>query len=132
MNSSPSSSSNSVEADEAIAELYPNNSIRLTNRDEIDSLVAETLGKMTHADAAAKLKKAEIAYGTLNDLQGFSNHSVLRRAKISSPEFEIQIPAPPAICDKNPLETLGGVPELNQHGEAIRAEFAETVSLKED
>ena len=119
-------------ADEAIAELYPDNSIRLTNRDEIDSLVAETLGKMTHADAAAKLKKAEIAYGTLNDLQGFSSHSELRRAKISSPEFEIQIPAPPAICDKNPLETLGGVPELNQHGEAIRAEFAETVSLKED
>jgi len=24
------------------------------------------------------------------------------------------------------------VPELNQHGEAIRAEFAETVSLKEN
>ncbi|MDP6211288.1 MAG: CaiB/BaiF CoA-transferase family protein [SAR324 cluster bacterium] len=119
-------------ADEAIAELYPDNSIRLKNRDEIDGLVAETLGKMTHADAAAKLKKAEIAYGTLNDLQGFSNHSELRRAKIHNPKTEIQIPAPPAICDKNPLETLGGVPELNQHGEAIRAEFAETVSLKED
>ena len=119
-------------ADEAIAEQYPDNSIRLKNRDEIDSLVAETLGKMTHTDAAAKLKKAEIAYGTLNDLQGFSSHSELRRTKICSPDFEIQIPAPPAICDKKPPETLGVVPELNQHGEAIRAEFAETVSLKED
>jgi len=119
-------------ADEAFAELYPNNSIRLKNRDEIDSLVTETLGRMIHADATAKLKKAEIAYGTLNDLQGFSSHSELRRAKIFSPDFEIQIPAPPAICDKKPLETLGRVPELNQHGEAIRAEFAGTVSLKED
>ena len=85
---------------------------------------------MTHADATGKLKKAEIAYGTLNDLQGFSSHSELRRAKIPSPDFEIQIPAPPAICDKKPLETLGRVPELNQHGEAIRAEFAGPVSLK--
>ena len=118
-------------ADEAFAELYPNNSIRLKNRDEIDSLVTETLGRMIHADATAKLKKAEIAYGTLNDLQGFSSHSELRRAKIFSPDFEIQIPAPPAICDNKPLETLGWVPELNQHGEAIRAEFAGTVSLKE-
>jgi len=119
-------------ADEAFAELYPNNSIRLENREEIDSLVAETLGKMTHAVAASKLKKAEIAYGTLNDLQGLSTHSELRRAKIYNPNTEIKIPAPPAICDKKPLEILGGVPELNQHGEAIRAEFAETVSLKED
>jgi itaconate CoA-transferase len=119
-------------ADEAFAELYPNNSIRLENRAEIDSLVAETLGKMTHAVVASKLKKAEIAYGTLNDLQGLSTHSELRRAKISNPDIEIRIPAPPAICDKKPLEMLGRVPELNQHGEAIRAEFGETVSLKED
>ena len=119
-------------ADEAFAELYPNNSIRLENREEIDSLVAETLGKMTHSVAASKLKKAEIAYGTLNDLQGLSTHSELRRAKISNPNTEIKIPAPPAICDKKPLEILGGVPELNQHGAAIRAEFAETVSIKED
>jgi itaconate CoA-transferase len=87
---------------------------------------------MTHAVAASKLKKAEIAYGTLNDLQGLSTHSELRRTKISNPDTEIKIPAPPAICDKKPLVMLGGVPELNQHGEAIRAEFTETVSLKED
>ena len=87
---------------------------------------------MTHAVAASKLKKAEIAYGTLNDLQGLSTHSELRRTKISNPDTVIKIPAPPAICDKKPLEILGGVPDLNQHGAAIRAEFAETVSLKED
>ena len=113
-------------ADKDFAELYPNNTIRLKNREKIDSLVADTFGKMTHTDAVAKLKKAEIAYGTLNDVQGFSTHSELRRVKISSPDFEIKIPAPPAIFNNKLTETLGNVPELNQHGEAIRAEFAKT------
>ena len=117
-------------ADKDFADLYPNNTIRLKNREKIDSLVAETLGKMTHADAVAKLKKAEIAYGTLNDVQGFSTHSELRRVKISSPDFEIQIPAPPAIYNNKSQDKLGAVPKLNQHGEMIRAEFAETDSIK--
>ena len=113
-------------ADKDFAELYPNNTIRLKNREKIDSLVADTFGKMTHTDAVAKLKKAEIAYGTLNDVQGFSTHPVLRRVEISNPEGSIRFPAPPAIFNNKLTETLGDVPELNQHGEAIRAEFAKT------
>jgi len=113
-------------ADKDFAELYPNNTIRLKNREKIDSLVADTFGKMTHTDAVAKLKKAEIAYGTLNDVQGFSTHPVLRRVEISNPEGSIRFPAPPAIFNNKLTETLGNVPELNQHGEAIRAEFAKT------
>ena len=119
-------------ADKDFAELYPNNTIRLKNREKIDSLVADTFGKMTHTDAVAKLKKAEIAYGTLNDVQGFSTHSELRRVKISSPDFEIKIPAPPAIFNNKSQDKLGAVPELNQHGETIRAEFAETDSFKKN
>ena len=113
-------------ADKDFAELYPNNTIRLKNREKIDSLVADTFGKMTHTDAVAKLKKAEIAYGTLNDMRGFSTHPVLRRVEISNPEGSIRFPAPPAIFNNKLTETLGDVPELNQHGEAIRAEFAKT------
>ncbi len=113
-------------ADKDFAELYPNNTIRLKNREKIDSLVADTFGKMTHTDAVAKLKKAEIAYGTLNDMRGFSTHPVLRRVEISNPEGSIRFPAPPAIFNNKLTETLGNVPELNQHGEAIRAEFAKT------
>jgi len=42
------------------------------------------------------------------------------------PEGSIRFPAPPAIFNNKLTETLGDVPELNQHGEAIRAEFAKT------
>ena len=112
--------------DADFADQYPDNSSRLSNRSVVDKRVAAVLGKMLHAEIAAKLKKSEIAYGTLNDMQGFSTHPVLRRVEISNPEGSIRFPAPPAIFNNKLTETLGNVPELNQHGEAIRAEFAKT------
>jgi len=107
---------------------FPDNSSRVKNRKEVDDLVDQVIGRMPHAEVAARLKKAEIAYGTLNEVQDFSNHPVLRRTVISMAAAEIQIPAPPAIFNNNPTEFLGNVPELNQHGEEIRAEFAKTES----
>ncbi len=112
--------------DADFADQYPDNSSRLSNRSVVDKRVAAVLGKMLHAEIAAKLKKSEIAYGTLNDMRGFSTHPVLRRGEISNPEGRIRFPAPPAIFNNKLTETLGDVPELNQHGEAIRAEFAKT------
>ena len=112
--------------DADFADQYPDNSSRLSNRSVVDKRVAAVLGKMLHAEIATKLKKSEIAYGTLNDMRGFSTHPVLRRVEISNPEGSIRFPAPPAIFNNKLTETLGDVPELNQHGEAIRAEFAKT------
>ncbi len=107
---------------------FPDNSSRVKNRKEVDDLVDQVIGRMPHAEVAARLKKTEIAYGTLNEVQDFSNHPVLRRTVISMAAAEIKIPAPPAILNNNPTEFLGNVPELNQHGEEIRAEFATTES----
>lgn len=113
--------------DSDYAAKFPDNSTRVKNRIEVDTRVAEILGGKDHAEAAARLNKAEIAYGTLNEVQNFSTHPVLRRTVIWSADAKINIPAPPAINDKCPPESLGDVPELNQHGEAIRAEFAKIV-----
>jgi crotonobetainyl-CoA:carnitine CoA-transferase CaiB-like acyl-CoA transferase len=96
------------------------------NRKEVDDLVDQVIGRMSHAEVAARMKKAEIAFGTLNEVQDFSNHPVLRRAVIPMAATEIKIPSPPAIFNNKPTELLGNVPELNQHGEEIRAEFAKT------
>ena len=116
--------------DADFADQYPDNSSRLSNRSAVDKRVADVLGKMLHAEAAKKLKKSEIAFGTLNDVQGLSSHPVLRRAEISNPEGNIRFPAPPAIFDNKPQDTLGEVPRLNQHGDSIRAEFEETASME--
>ena len=98
----------------------------MKNRKEVDDLVGQVVGRMSHAEIATRLKKTEIAFGTLNEVQDFSNHPVLRRAVISMTAAEIKIPSPPAIFNNKPTELLGNVPELNQHGEEIRAEFAKT------
>ena len=107
---------------------FPDNPTRLKNRKEVDNLVDKVIGRMPHTEATARMKKAEIAFGTLNKLQDFSNHPVLRRAVISMADAEIKIPSPPAIFNNKPTEILGKVPTLNQHGAEIRAEFAKTDS----
>jgi len=112
-----------VDAD--FAEQYPDNSSRLANRSVVDGCVETALGKLSHTEASAKLKKSEIAYSTLNDVQGLSSHPILRRAVISNPEGKINVPAPPAIFNDAPQDSLKEVPSLNQHGTVIRAEFSE-------
>ena len=108
---------------------FPDNTTRVKNRKEVDGLVDKVIGSIPHAEVAARMKKAEIAFGTLNEVQDFSNHPVLRRAVISMADAEIKIPSLPAIFNNKPTELLGNVPELNQHGEKIRAEFAKTAII---
>ena len=107
---------------------FPDNQTRVKNRKEVDDFVDRVISSMLHTEAAARMKKSEIAFGTLNNVQDFSNHPVLRRAVISMADAEIEIPSPPAIFDNKPTEILGKVPELNQHGEEIRAEFSKIES----
>ncbi len=118
--------------DSDFAKKFPDNTSRLTNRSIVDESVETALEKLSHPEASAKLKNSEIAYSTLNDVQGLSSHPILRRVVISNSEGKINVPAPPAIYDNNPLETLGGVPELNQHGEEIRTEFADSAYIEEN
>ena len=110
--------------DSAYSEKFPDNSTRLKNRKEVDDLVDQVIGRIPHAEISTRMKKAEIAFGTLNNVQDLSNHPVLRRAVMSMADADIEIPSPPAIFDNKPTEILGKVPELNQHGIKIRAEFS--------
>ena len=103
---------------------FSDNQTRVKNRKEVDDFVNQVIGRMMHAEAVARMKKSEIAFGTLNNVQDLSNHPVLRRAVISMADADIEIPSPPAIFDNKPTEILGKVPELNQHGIKIRAEFS--------
>ena len=118
--------------DSDFAKKFPDNTSRLANRSIVDESVETALEKLSHPEASAKLKNSEIAYSTLNDVQGLSSHPILRRVVISNSEGKINVPAPPAICDNTPHETLGCVPELNQHGEEIRTEFADSAYIEEN
>ncbi len=69
------------------------------------------------------LDRARIAYGFLNDVAALSRHPQLRRVRQPLPDgTEIDMVAP-AAAPNEPGRRLPPVPELDQHGAAIRAGF---------
>ncbi|RMD64870.1 MAG: CoA transferase, partial [Alphaproteobacteria bacterium] len=75
-------------------------------------------------DLVARLRAARIAYGAVNSIADLARHPQLRRAAVAVPGGTLDIVAPPArwageVC------SLGAVPALDEHGPALRKEFAE-------
>ena len=73
--------------------------------------MANVLCKLTSEEAIDKLKKADIAFALLNDMEGLSKHPCLRRINIQTEKGPVSIPAPPAIFN-NTEPFLGSVPSL--------------------
>ena len=90
---------------------FSSNIARVANRAETDRLVANVLCKLTSEEAIDKLKKADIAFALLNDMEGLSKHPCLRRINIQTEKGPVSIPAPPAIFN-NTEPCLGSVPSL--------------------
>lgn len=102
---------------------FSDNSARVEHRfalnDEIDGVFAS----LTRADLIERLRAARVAYGALNGVAELARHPALRRTAVDTPWGAIETVAPPARFDGE-TPALGPVPELNQHGAALRREFA--------
>jgi crotonobetainyl-CoA:carnitine CoA-transferase CaiB-like acyl-CoA transferase len=102
---------------------YESNVIRVANRTRVDAHVAEVFATLTRAEAAARLREANTAYGFVNSVADFAHHPALRRVSVETPNGAVSIAAPPAIFSDGP-RSLGPVPGIGAHSAAIRAEFA--------
>lgn len=102
---------------------FETNVIRVANREVVDAHVATVFARLTRADAAAKLRAANTAYGFVNDVAAFSHHPALRRVTVETPGGPVAIAAPPVLLSDGERR-LGAVPAIGQHSDAIRAEFA--------
>src|SRR5690606_36055895 len=102
---------------------FANNVERCTNRVALDTMIAEKLSRFTGEKLAIGLKKAGIAFGFVNSVDGLSSHPQLRRATVETPNGPANIPAPPVRWSDEAL-SLAPVPALNQNGSAIREEFS--------
>ena len=96
---------------------------RVANRPEVDGYIGACFARLTRADAAAKLRKANTAYGFVNEVSDLSTHPALRRATVETPNGPVAIAAPPVIDSDGP-RALGPVPAIGSHSDAIRREFA--------
>jgi itaconate CoA-transferase len=102
---------------------FETNVIRVANRAEVDAHIGAVFAGMTRADAAAKLRAANTAYGFVNEVADLSTHPALRRVSVGTPNGPVSIAAPPVITSDGP-PALGPVPAIGSHSDAIRAEFA--------
>ena len=106
-----------------LAEAYPRNVDRAQGRAAVEAAIDEVFMRHDRQSIRTILDRARIAYGFLNDVAALSRHPQLRRVRQPLPDgTEIDMVAP-AAAPNEPGRRLPPVPELDQHGAAIRAEF---------
>jgi itaconate CoA-transferase len=97
----------------ATNERFATNVARVRNRAATDTLVAEAFALIDAEGAIKMLQIADIAFASLNDMAGLSNHSNLRRITVDTPGGAVSFPAPaPIVSGSN--RSYGPVPALAQ------------------
>jgi itaconate CoA-transferase len=92
---------------------FANNVARVANRDATDGIVAEVFGSLDEAVLRERLAAADIAFATVNDMEGLSRHPHLRRITVETPAGLVAVPAPaPIVVGQE--RTYGAVPALGQ------------------
>jgi crotonobetainyl-CoA:carnitine CoA-transferase CaiB-like acyl-CoA transferase len=102
---------------------FATNEARVRNRAAFDAVIARVFTATDRARLIDRLKRAQIAFGEVNDVAALSRHPALRRTEIATPSGTARLVAPPARFDRRE-RSLGGVPKVGEHSEFIRKEFA--------
>ena len=103
---------------------FETNELRTKNRIELNEEISRVFNTLTLAQLKERFAKAGTAYGSLNSVEAFSRHPQLRRCKVNTPKGQVSVVAPPAQFVDEQIE-IGDVPELGEHSNALREEFAE-------
>ncbi len=102
--------------------LYKDAASRMENRDALESEITEIFAKASTLDISTRLKKAKIAFGQVNQVEGLSRHPALRRITVESPSGPVDLPAPP-VKFSGENRSYEAVPSLGEQTERIRNEF---------
>lgn len=103
---------------------FRTNNARVENRAATDAFVGAHLARRGREENIDLLQSARIAIGRLSDLQDVVEHPQNRFIEVPTATGPIELLAPGAIVRDRDATACGGVPELDQHGAALRAEFA--------
>jgi crotonobetainyl-CoA:carnitine CoA-transferase CaiB-like acyl-CoA transferase len=100
---------------------FANGVARVTNRPVLDALVAEAFARLDIATLAAELARIDVAFGRLRTVEEALEHPVLAWAPVDTADGRFEVPRPGTGMPEN---WRGHVPAIDEHGRAIRAEFA--------
>ncbi len=101
---------------------FETNVVRVAHREMVDGHIAASFARLTREEAAARLRRANTAFGFVNDVAAFARHPALRRTSVATPNGAVSIAAPPVLAADGP-RALGPVPGIGEHSVEIRAEF---------
>lgn len=102
---------------------FSSNSERVSNRPEVDAMVAAAFAPLTRDQAIAILQADNIAYGRLTDLDDLVAHPQHQLISVQTDRGELELLAPGAVVAGH-VATYGAVPTKGEHTEALRREFA--------
>lgn len=102
---------------------FAGNTARVANRAALDAIINEVFGALDREALTQRLFDAAIAYGAVNTPADLSTHPQLRRVTVATPSGPVELVAPP-VAFRGEEVALGAVPALDQHGAALRKEFA--------
>jgi crotonobetainyl-CoA:carnitine CoA-transferase CaiB-like acyl-CoA transferase len=102
---------------------FDSNVHRVQNRAALDAIMNGVFSQYSIDKIADKLRTAQIAFGRLNDMDVFAQHPQNRFVAVRTSAGDVKLLAPGAILN-GALPTLGAVPDLGEHNDAIRAEFS--------
>jgi len=103
---------------------FESNNVRVANRAMVDGRVAQAFAAMSRDEAAGNLRRANTAFGFVNDLAALRNHPALRRTPVALPGGGVAHIVAPAVIRGGETLRLGAVPAIGEHSAAIRSEFA--------
>lgn len=102
---------------------FRTNPDRVANRAELDGLIELAFAPYDRETVIKRLDAAGIAFGRLSSLDDLEAHPQNRYLTVETPAGPVELLAPGAAVTDEGLE-VGPVPDLDEHGPAIRAEFA--------
>lgn len=100
------------------------NTSRVKNFDTLDRIMRGVFGGLDRATATERLSDSDVAFAGLNTMADLQHHRQLRTSRVQTPEGMISLIAPPVRVDGDAKPELRHVPDLGQHTDALRAEFA--------
>ncbi len=109
----------------AVDSRFSSNNNRVENRTALDGKMDKILQKIDANEFRTRLQKADIAYAGMNNVDDLARHPALcQRGIVNARGIETPLPAHPVRWPEQPDAGHAPVPELGQHSQEIRREFA--------
>ena len=102
---------------------FKTNSDREANRELTERIIQDKFITLEREELIEKLEKASIAYGRISDMEQLKNHPQNNFLEIETKNGKVKVLGPGAIHD-NFTPEVNKMPELDEHGKKIRAEFS--------